>query len=34
MHKATDEPKGEVIGGDYWITGDWQDKFRENGFKY
>ncbi len=34
MHKATDEPKGEVIGGDYWITSEWQDTLRENGFKY
>ena len=35
ISKATDEPKGEVIGGDYWITDEsYARKIKDLGYKY
>lgn len=35
ISKATDEPKGEVIGGDYWITDEsYARKLKDMGYKY
>jgi len=35
IHKATDEPEGEVISGDYWLTDEgYSSKIKDLGFKY
>jgi len=34
IKKATDSPEAEVIGGDYWITGDLQSALKDRSFNY
>jgi hypothetical protein len=35
IQKATDEPVGEVISGDYWLTDEsYSNKIKDLGFKY